>query len=110
MKSIFAVGLVALLLGGCAKPVPVDKVAYVGEWRERTMYLLITLDGSVRYKRLYGGVTTSIEGPLKEFRGDNFVVGFGPFNTTFVVAKPPYQDGVLWKMIVDGVTLTKTPD
>ena len=110
MKSIFALGVLTLVLAGCAQPVPADKVAYVGEWRERTMYLLITQDGSVRYKRLQGGATTSIEGPLKEFQGDNFVVGFGPFKANFVVSKPPHRDGVLWKMVVDGVTLTKTSD
>jgi hypothetical protein len=28
--------------------------------------------------------------------------------TTFVVSKPPYQDGAQWKMVVDGLELTKT--
>src|SRR4051812_28432551 len=61
-----------LALSGCGKPVPVDKKAYVGEWQEKTMYVLITQDGSVRYKRLKGGASTSVEGPLKGFTGDNF--------------------------------------
>jgi hypothetical protein len=30
--------------------------------------------------------------------------------TTFVVSKPPYQDGDHWKMVVDGVELTKASD
>ncbi len=72
------------------------------------MYLLITQDGSVRYKRLKGGVTTTIEGPLKGFNGDNFEAGIGPLATTFVVSKPPYQDGDKWKMVVDDVVLTRT--
>ena len=72
------------------------------------MYLLITQDGSVRYKRLKAGVSTSVEGPLKGFAGHNFEVGIGPMSTTFIVSKPPYQDGERWKMVVDDVELTKT--
>jgi hypothetical protein len=72
------------------------------------MYLLITQDGSVKYKRLKDGGTTSVEGPLKGFNGNNFDVGVGPMATTFVVTKPPYQDGEDWKMVVDGLELTKT--
>ena len=100
--------LLALALFGCGKPVPPEKAAYVGEWQEKTMYLLITQDGSVRYKRLKGGASTSVEGPLKGFEGNDFTVGIGPMTTTFIVGKPPYQDGAGWKMVVDGVELTKT--
>lgn len=102
--------LFALLgsLVGCSKPVPPEKSAYVGEWQEKTMYLLITQDGSVKYKRLKDGGTTSVDAPLQGFSGDNFEVGVGPMKTTFVVSKPPYQDGDRWKMIVDGLELTKT--
>ena len=100
--------LLAFCFVGCGKPVPVEKTAYVGEWQDKTMYLLITQDGSVRYKRLKAGVTTSIEGPLKGFDGDNFEVGIGPMSTTFIVSKPPYQDGAQWKMVVDDVELTRT--
>lgn len=99
--------ILALSISGCGKPVPAEKSAYVGEWQEPAMYLLITQDGSVRYKRLKGGVSTSINGPLKGFDGDNFEAGIGPLATTFVVSKPPYQDGEKWKMVVDDVVLTK---
>lgn len=103
----------ALLLGvcllACGKPVPPEKSAYVGEWEEKSMYLLILQDGTVSYKRLKGGGSTSVNGPLKGFTGDNFEVGIGPLSTTFVVNKPPYKDGANWKMVVDGVELTKTP-
>ena len=100
--------LAAALLFGCGKPVPPEKSSYVGEWQQPTMYLLITQDGSVKYKRLSGGTTKSIEGPLQGFNGDNFDVGIGPMSTTFVVSKPPYQDGDKWKMVIDGVELTRT--
>ena len=71
------------------------------------MYLLITQDGSINYKRLKGGATTSIEGPLRGFDGDNFEAGIGPMSTTFVVSKPPYQDGQQWKMVVDDMELIR---
>jgi hypothetical protein len=102
--------ILAVSLLGCGKPVPPEKSAYVGEWQEKTMYLLITQDGSVRYKRLKGGVSTSVEGPLKGFDGNNFEAGVGPLATTFVVSKPPYQDGDKWKMVVDDVELTRTAE
>ena len=100
--------LLALTLLSCGKPVPPEKSAYVGQWQEKTMSLLITQDGFVRYKRLKGGVTTSIEGPLKAFAGNNFGAGIGPMATTFIVSKPPYKDGGRWKMVVDDVELVKT--
>ena len=100
--------LLALLLQACGKPVPPDKAEYVGEWQEKSMYLLITQEGSVRYKRVKDGVSTSIEAPLQGFDGDNFVVGIGPMSTTFTVSRPPYHDGRAWKMVVDGVELTRT--
>lgn len=107
VKALIALALAGSLLG-CGKPVPPDRVAYVGEWQEKTMYLLITQDGSVKYKRLKDGGTTSVEGPLKGFTGNSFEVGIGPMATTFVVSKPPYQDGDNWKMVVDEVELVKT--
>lgn len=110
MKNIFAafIAIFTLALTGCGKPVPPEKSSYVGEWQEKAMYLVITQDGSVNYKRLNGGVTTSVSGPLKGFQGDNFEVGVGPMSTTFVVSRQPYQEGGQWKMVVDGVVLTRT--
>lgn len=95
-------------LTGCGKPVPSEKSAYVGEWRSAAMSVLITQDGSVAYKRLKGGVSTSVQGPIKGFEGDNFVVGVGPMSTTFVVSSAPHQDSGQWKMTVDGVELTRS--
>jgi hypothetical protein len=96
-----------LTLSACGTPVPRDKSAYVGEWRAESMRLLITQDGSVAYKRIKGGVTTSVEGPIRRFEGNDFVVGIPLVSTKFAVSKPPYQESGKWKMVVDGVELTK---
>lgn len=98
---------VMFALTACGKAVPPDKSAYVGEWRAQAMALLVTQDGSVAYKRLKGGVTTSLNAPLRRFEGDNFVVGLPLISTTFEVSKPPYEEAGRWKMVVDGVELTK---
>ena len=107
VRAIPTILLLTLFLYGCGKPVPADKSNYVGQWRAPGMYLLITKDGSVEYKRSKGGAETSISGPLQEFQGNNFTVGVWFISTTFVVSKPPYQEGGRWKMVVDGVELTK---
>jgi hypothetical protein len=101
--------LLAALLSGCAQPVPDDKADYVGEWHAKTMTLLLTKDGSVRYKRVSGNSTTSIDGPLRRFEGNNFVVGIPLLSSTFEVSKPPYRENGTWKMVVDGVELTRSP-
>ena len=106
--ALVVILLIAVLtLSACGKPVPEGKTAYVGEWRAQSMGLLITRDGSVAYKRFQGGVTTSVNGPLRRFEGDNFVVGIPLLSTTFEVSQPPYEEAGRWKMVVDGVELTK---
>ena len=54
-----------------------------------------------------GGVTTSVNGPLKKFDGDDFIVGVGPIETAFKVSAVPHQEDGVWKMTVDGVELSK---
>lgn len=106
IKNLAAL-LFAILLSACSKPLPVEKMNYAGEWRSNKMGLLILADGTVAYKRLQNGGTTSVNGPLKEFEGNDFVVGIGPFATTFAVSEPPHQTVDGWQMVVDGVRLTK---
>lgn len=106
MRRFILCLLIAWLLG-CAQPLPPERAHYVGMWQANEMAILITADGSVAYKRLKGGVTTSVNGPLKEFVGDSFVVGVGPLVTTFDVSEAPHLDNGVWTMTVDGVTLTR---
>ena len=107
VREILVIVPFALFLCSCGKPVSADKAEYVGRWRAPGMDLLITQDGSVKYERLKGGMTTSISGPLQEFQGNDFSVGISFLSSTFVVSKPPYQEDGRWKMVVDGVELTK---
>jgi hypothetical protein len=104
--SLIAAVLV-LALVGCGKPIPPERITYVGEWRSPAMSLLITRDGSVKYKRIQGSVTTSVSGPLQKFEGDDFHVGIAFFSTRFAVSKAPVQENGAWKMVVDGETLTR---
>ena len=98
-----------LLLAGCAKPLPPDKAAYAGAWSGPGISLVITPEGRVSYRYGSGTLRKKIDAPVQEFQGDSFVVGVGPFDTTFVVAAPPRQIGGVWKMTVDGVELTRAP-
>ncbi len=108
MKNVrwLVLGLAALV-AGCGKPVPPDKAAYVGEWKSSSMAILITQEGRVVYKRVKGSSTTSVDGPIQKFEGNNFVVGIPYLTTTFEVSKPPFEQDGRWKMVVDGVELTK---
>ena len=102
-----AAGFFVALLAGCAEPIDPSRMDYVGEWRAPGMMVLILADGSFSYERLEGGVTTTMEAPLKAFVGDDFVVGLGFIETTFVVTEPPHQVDGEWQMVVDGVRLTR---
>ena len=102
--------LAGVTLSGDALPVPPEKSAYVGEWQAPSMYLSITQNGSVGYRRIKEGGSNSMNGPLKGFNGNDFQVGIGPLSSTFVVSTPPHRDGERWKMVVDNVELQKTSD
>lgn len=107
IRHALLAAILALSLLGCAKPVPPERSAYVGLWKSPGMSLLITQDGSVEYKRIKGGVTTSVSGPLQKFEGDDFHVGIAMLSTRFAVSRAPYQENGAWKMVVDGETLTR---
>ncbi len=103
-----AICFMLFFLFGCSNPLPDDKLSYAGEWQSKEMVLLILEDGTVSYKRLKGGGSSSINGPLKEFNGNDFKVGILFFSTTFKVSEPPHEVNGLWQMVVDGVRLTRT--
>jgi len=96
-----------LLVGSCAKPLPPERLGYAGEWQSDTVLLVITPEGEVHYRRHEGNSKVSVDAPIKEFQGDNFVVGVGPFTTTFVVSKPPRLVDGKYVMTVDGRELVR---
>ena len=111
LRTLILVILFIAALGGCSsKPLPPEKQDYIGEWTSEHVYLQITADGFVHYRYKKGTMSKEINAPLKHFEGDDFVVGVGFLTTTFEVLKPPYQDGLDWKMVVDGVELSQLRD
>lgn len=107
--KITLAALLALALAACAKPLPPERAAYVGQWQGANMVLRITQEGRLAYKRMEGNTTTSVDAPIQGFSGDDFSAGVGPLSTTFKVSAPPHQVGPEWKMTVDGVELTRQP-
>ena len=108
VRTLLAAGVLAAL-AACSNPLPADRAAYIGEWEGTGMVLEINQGGQVYYKRVGGGSSRSIDMPLVRFEGANFVVGFGPFTTTFVVSVPPHESNGAWLMTVDGVQLRRHP-
>ena len=104
---MLTLSLLLLVLVACGKPVPQDKAAFVGEWKGQNTRLMISQEGRVKYEHVKEGTTTSIDAPLQGFEGDNFSIGIGPLATKFVVTTPPHAYGADWKMVVNGIELTK---
>ena len=99
---------VGLSLAACsAAPVPADKAAYVGAWKGVGIELTITADGGLKYEKVSGSGTKSLNAPIKEWKGADFVAGLGPMTTTFKVDRPPYEEGGKWRMVVDGNELVR---
>lgn len=91
---------------------PKDKQNYVGVWESERksptyMYLSISSNGQVSYKRVDSGKSNSLTAPIVEWKGRNFKVGVLSVTTEFVVRKAPYKSGGKWRMVVDGVELTR---
>lgn len=107
-KSSLLSALIVLALAGCVMTVPQEKSRYVGEWEGARSYLYVGRDGVVYYERLKGRFgSSSLEGNLAGFRGDNILVGMKPLTSTITVNEPPHQDGDDWRMVVNGEELLK---
>ena len=107
LRRAFLLAPLALGLAACGGPPPEVPNAYVGDWQAKNMRLAISRDGMVSYERQDGKKSASVNAPIKRFDGDNFIVGVGPFSTTFVVSSPPRNVDGVWKMTVDGVELVR---
>ncbi len=96
-----------LALSGCARSAPEMRSDYVGHWRGENVKLSIFADGRIAYERDNEGGKTRINAPVTEFKGDDIVVGIWFLTTTFVVSEAPHQVDGQWRMVVDGVRLTR---
>jgi hypothetical protein len=88
-------------------PVPPEKAAYVGDWQGKKMRLNIAQNGKIAYKREQPDKQMDLNIELQGFNGNNFDAGALMIHSTFVVSTPPHREGNKWKMVVDGVELTK---
>lgn len=106
---MFALMAMVLMINCSGAPLPSDKTNYAGVWESEVMHLAITADGRVEYKRIDGGGTRSVSGPIRSYQGDDFEVGIPFISTVFKVNKTPYiAEGTgKWRMVVDGVELVK---
>ena len=86
---------------------PADKSDYAGQWRANGYDLFIQADGKVHYDKHSGGVRTSVDLPIQEFAGDDFVVGVLFWSTTFHVSAAPHHDDSGWHMTSDGVEYSR---
>ncbi len=107
MKKIFLALILSVTLVGCSKPIPKYKMDYVGQWESTEMSLSILSDRTVAYVRKSNGVRTYLNSSLKEFIGDDFVVGVLFLTTTFEVTEPPNKVNGQWQMVVDVLRLTR---
>ena len=107
LKLIF---FIPLFLIACAKPLPQDKTDYAGVWlsKDQRVALQITPEGRIEYINEQPNSSSSISAPIHSFEGSDFIVGFGPFKTTFKVTQSPQQnDQGEWSMVVDQNVLWK---
>ena len=111
MKKIAALLLILFYITSCGlkgSGIPAGKENYIGTWTSDKITLKISAGGRVDYKKQVSEVSsTSVNGPIQKFEGDNFVVGALGINTTFVVTQLPHQEAGVVKMTVDGEELVK---
>lgn len=97
-----------VILSGCGESLGEDKLDYVGVWKGGNELIEINEDGSVSYAKVRPNHTETVEGPIKEFTDEGFVVGYLFLTKKFKVDKPPYQENGKWKMVLNGIEMTKT--
>ena len=105
MKRLF---LLCVLLVGCSPdPIPQDQMVYVGVWQGGNVFLEIDADGNASYAKLMEGASETVDAPVKQIGDGKIVIGYLFVTKTLELTKPPYEEDDEWKMIIDGVTLTK---
>lgn len=87
---------------------PEEKKDYIGVWTGQDILLEIKENGDVSYAKRTGDYVETVDSPLQGFDGDDFTIGYGLISQTFEVSQPPFRtEGGQWKMVLEGVTLTR---
>lgn len=97
--SVFAA---AMAMAGCGlDELPEDKADYAGFWSGPTIGLDIGQDASVAYQQNSAGSSSSVNGKIARFDGDDFVVTVF-VDIRFEVSEPPHEvEGVLHMTVND---------
>jgi hypothetical protein len=81
---------------------------FIGTWTSAGTNLVITEKGKLHYICFKGSSRKRINGTIKEFKENSFVVKvLWIFSFTFKIDEPPHKSGNKWKMRINGVELTK---
>lgn len=105
-QKIIILPILSIIFSSCIGiQIPSDKQTYIGKWKGEGTLLEITDDGCITYEKNTMNSKTKMSGPIKKFEGDDFYVNILFIPTKFNVDKPPYKDGNVWKMTVDGTDL-----
>lgn len=80
---------------------------FVGRWQGEGMFLAISADGKLNYRRRKGVSSRSLSGKIQKFKKDSFKAGVLGLGTTFKIDRAPYQEDGVWKVKIDGVVLTR---
>jgi hypothetical protein len=107
MKRLAAL-LLVVLLAACAKPIPAEHRDLVGTWEAPDMFLQVTADGRLAYRRKKAGGDVSIDAPVQQISPGKFTAGVGPLVSEFRIDQAPHLENGVWKMTVDGVALHRT--
>ncbi len=83
-----------------------SKKEYAGHWEGGGVTLDIS-SSAVSYEKKSGNTSTSINGVLDHFEGDDIVVKILIATSTLKVSSPPTKTGADWKMTVEGVEVTR---
>jgi hypothetical protein len=102
---IRALLVAAALLVACAKPIPAEHRAMVGEWEGEGMLLAISADGRLAYRGPMAGANLPLDPPFQELGPGRFTAGVGPLTTEFKLDRAPRLENGAWTMTVDGVVL-----
>jgi hypothetical protein len=107
MKKILCLVIISVIFGCAPDPIPQDQKVYVGIWQGSNIFLEIDADGNASYAKVMEGASETVDSPVKKIGDGKIVIGYLFITKTLELTKPPFEEDGKWKMVIDGVTLTK---